>query len=61
MFFWELNDSLQKVVFRHKNNGLRMRRGNAVAFDCFVSLDLGIPEKPGEGLSSQFHELFLMV
>ena len=25
---WELNESLQNVAFRHKNNGLHMRKSN---------------------------------
>ena len=28
---WELNESLRKMVFRNKGNGLRMRRSNPVA------------------------------
>ena len=42
---WELNESLQKLMFRHENNGLHMLRSNPVAVDCFVSFDWSILEK----------------
>ena len=57
---WKLNGSIRKIVFRHKNNGLRMCRRNPVAIDCFVSLGWCILEKLEKGHSSHFHELFLM-
>ena len=36
---WELNESFRKIVLRHKNNGIHMRRSNPITVDCFVSLD----------------------
>ena len=58
--FWELNESLRKIVFRHKKNGLCMRRSNPIVIDCYMSLDWCILEVQQKGHSSQFHELFLM-
>ena len=37
--FLKLNESLQKIVFGHKNSGLRMRKSTLVVIDYSVSLD----------------------
>ena len=33
---WELNESLQKIVFRHKNNEKHMRRSNPVTIALYL-------------------------
>ena len=52
----KFNESLWKVVLRHKNNGLGMRRSNAVTINLFVSLT----NEPENSHFSLFHELFVM-
>ena len=47
----ELNESLRKIAFGHKNNELHMHRSNHVSINCFVSLDLCIRKKPEKVIS----------
>ena len=36
---WELNESLRKIILRHKDTGQHIRKNNPVVIVCFVSLD----------------------